>query len=104
MKCRKCGFENYSGTRYCQRCGQAQKVKAPLFGDNLAYIAGAGDKDISIAPLLASQNNKTDNLVKSRVASKVKVNPLEDGRWYCPDCGELNEKFAKTCKGCGRDK
>ena len=33
----------------------------------------------------------------------VKVSPMEDGRWYCPDCGELNGKSVLTCKGCGRD-
>lgn len=99
MKCKKCGFENYDGTRYCQRCGQALKVKAPLFGDNVNFLAGAGIKGASIAPLATMQANNT-----SAKKSTVAVNPMDDGRWYCPDCGELNDKTAKACKGCGRDK
>ena len=103
MKCKKCGFENLDGTRYCQRCGQAQKVKAPLFGDNVGFIAGAGSKGTSIAPLVAVQSSgKTQE--GNKVGARVKVNPMEDGRWYCPDCGEVNEKISKICKGCGRDK
>ena len=33
----------------------------------------------------------------------VKVIPLKDGRWYCPECGELNSRQSKICYGCGRD-
>lgn len=33
----------------------------------------------------------------------VKIIPKDDGSWYCPDCGQHNEKSRRVCKGCGRD-
>lgn len=30
------------------------------------------------------------------------VDPLPDGRWYCPDCGNLNDSSERFCKNCGK--
>lgn len=106
MKCETCLFENAEGTRYCQRCGKKLKARKPLFawGDTKPW-AGAGQKGTSMAPLGAMAVEKqAEELGEVTVhRTLVKVSPMEDGRWYCPDCGELNGKSVLTCKGCGRD-
>ncbi len=104
--CKKCNASNMPGTKYCQRCGSKLKETAKLFDwKNTKFLAGAGNKGPSIAPLaMMSVANGTKDLGPvTTVKNLVKVNPLEDGRWYCPDCGELNAKHSFVCKGCGRD-
>ncbi|MFR8417366.1 MAG: zinc ribbon domain-containing protein [Faecalibacterium sp.] len=27
---------------------------------------------------------------------------MPDGRWYCPDCGTLNDSSERFCKNCGK--
>lgn len=104
--CKKCEFENLEGTKYCQKCGSKLKESAKLFDfKNTKFLAGAGAKGSSIAPLaMMSVTNGTSDLGPvTSVKNVVKVLPLEDGRWYCPDCGELNPPHTFSCKGCGRD-
>lgn len=108
MKCSNCTFDNVDGTRYCQRCGTKLKIRVPLFDfgwKNSRYSAGAGQKGSSMAPLGAMAVEKQANSLGNVKNSKnlVKVHPLKDGSWYCPDCGELNAKYTLNCKGCGRD-
>ena len=33
---------------------------------------------------------------------RIVINPLEDGTWYCPLCGDKNCRQT-ICKGCGFD-
>lgn len=103
--CRKCNFQNYDGTKFCQKCGEKLPCKSFL---NLNGIAGMGMKGVSIAPLGAkSVQNQAKEEFKDTGAKNsvhVKTVPLEDGSWYCPDCGEYNSSFALFCSGCGRDK
>ncbi|MFR5800056.1 MULTISPECIES: zinc ribbon domain-containing protein [Bacillota] len=30
------------------------------------------------------------------------MDPLPDERWYCPDCGNLNDSSERFCKSCGK--
>ena len=106
MKCELCLYENVDGTRYCQRCGKLLKTKPALFAwGKTKHWAGTGQKGTNMAPLGAMAVEKQAEELGKVTVSKmvVKVFPLEAGRWYCPDCGELNGKSALTCKGCGRD-
>ena len=91
--CKKCGFENLPGTQFCQRCGSKISLK---FTDKIAS---------SLAPLGAMAiEAQTEELGKTAAPPKlVPVIPLENGDWYCPDCGEYNPKYSLFCKNCGRD-
>lgn len=106
MKCKKCGFENLFGTKYCQRCGEVVKVKKRFWNSkNTKYAAGAGQKGVSLAPLgaMAIEEQAKELGPVTTHKNLVKVCPMVDGTWYCPDCGELNRKDSNFCKGCGRD-
>ena len=101
--CKKCGFENLPGTQFCQRCGSKISLK---FTDKIASsLAGTGQKGSSLAPLGAMAiEAQTEELGKTAAPPKlVPVIPLENGDWYCPDCGEYNPKYSLFCKNGGRD-
>lgn len=107
MKCKNCNFKNLDGTKYCQRCGRSLKTKRPpLFSwkDTKVY-AGLGHWGSSIAPLGAMKIENTASELGgvTKRSNLVKVQPLEDGSWYCPDCGTKNNPRTMFCKGCGRD-
>ena len=99
--CEKCSFENYDGTKFCQKCGEKlsykKSIKKFLKNANLNGLAGMGMKGVSLAPLAG----KNTTIKKS---NHVKTVALEDGSWYCPDCGKHNSPFTSFCSGCGRDK
>lgn len=101
--CKKCGFENLPGTQFCQRCGSKISLK---FTDKIASsLAGTGQKGSSLAPLGARRSKlRQKNWEKQHAPPKlVPVIPLENGDWYCPDCGNNNPKYSLFCKNCGRD-
>ena len=101
--CKKCGFENLPGTQFCQHCGSKMSLK---FTDKIASsLAGTGQRGSSLAPLGAMAiEAQTEELGKTAAPPKlVPVIPLENGDWYCPDCGEYNPKYSLFCKNCGRD-
>lgn len=111
MRCIHCRTENVEGTTYCQNCGAKMAVKVSLreslrlWGNKKAF-AGMGIRGTSIAPLAAMSIEKSGEWLenqKKKGKKLVPVRPLEDGSWYCPDCGELNQKHTTFCKGCGRD-
>lgn len=102
--CKKCGFKNYDGTRFCQKCGVKLPRKSPM---NFSVIAGTGMKGVSIAPLAGMANDMKEEKSKNTVNEEsvsVKTVPLEDGSWYCPDCGQRNDSLNLFCSGCGRYK
>ena len=88
MTCKNCGYENKLGVRYCQRCGQyiepkrtlAQEVKSLDFRS----LAGVGRRDVNIAPLFTASPVQTPAKAHQTPSP---VEPMPDGRWYCPDCG-----------------
>lgn len=71
---------------------------------NTKYAAGAGQKGTSLAPLgaMAIEEQAKELGPVTTHKSFVKVCPMVDGTWYCPDCGELNKKGSNFCKGCER--
>ena len=99
MTCKNCGYENKLGVRYCQRCGQyiepkrtlAQEVKSLDFRS----LAGVGRRDVNIAPLFTASSNQTPAKAHQTPSP---VDPMPDGRWYCPDCGTLNDSSERFCK------
>lgn len=105
--CKNCGVENLDGTRFCQGCGRPLIPARHLFKNgNFKFLAGAGTKGSSIAPLVAlSTERQAKELggVLPRRKHMVKVVPLQNGSWYCPDCGQLNLPHALFCNSCGRD-
>ncbi|MDO4454301.1 MAG: zinc ribbon domain-containing protein [Eubacteriales bacterium] len=108
MKCAKCSFENSAGTTYCQNCGAHLKTKQKFFQwRDMKYLCGLTHRGVSIAPLGAmaveNQGKSLECPTSNPRKSFVKVQPRQDGTWYCPDCGELNQKYSQICKGCGRD-
>lgn len=107
IKCKKCSFSNIDGTNYCQRCGNYLNSEKKSKKRNFSFLAGNNFKEISIAPLaimgLTGIAKKDADLQKIHKRKYVKVFPLENGDWYCPDCGEYNQAYQFHCKGCGRE-
>ena len=103
--CQKCGFENYPHTKYCQKCGSSivTLTKDKFFHFFLGGIARICNPSYTIAPLIGLQLDNTNQISNSPSYKNVPVVPLEDGSWYCPDCGEHNNKNRYICYGCGRD-
>lgn len=105
IKCKKCRFHNLEGTTYCQNCGSLLKSKrgfSLLAGGMFASITRRG---ASLAPLtaIAVENQSQSMAQKARHAKPlVKVIPLKNGSWYCPDCGQRNISHS-ICHGCGRE-
>lgn len=112
IKCEKCGFHNLEHTAYFQRCGARLRQKRTLGrllkSLDLKDIAGAGTKGVSAAPMAGRVIEDQAKAVfvsgGARAKKKAKVLPLDDGSWFCPDCGEHNRIGAAVCKGCGRNK
>ncbi|MGY6223303.1 double zinc ribbon domain-containing protein [Faecalibacterium duncaniae] len=103
MTCKNCGYENQSGVRYCQRCGEYLKPKATLAQEIKSWdfrsLAGSGRRDVNIAPLFTAPDSEA-SVKKHQTPSPV--DPMPDGRWYCPDCGTLNAASGRSCKNCGK--
>lgn len=108
-KCKKCNFPNLDGTNYCRKCGNYLNAKREKFirKGNFGFWAGNGWKETSIAPLAVmglEKKSQTDaDLQKISKKKHEKVIPLENGDWYCPDCGEYNQPHTFYCKSCGRE-
>lgn len=105
--CSACGHENAAGVRYCQRCGAFLKPKHTLSDEvkswNPQSLAGSGLKGTSIAPLYTLRTSDTvlsSDFLNAKISAPV--DPLPDGRWYCPDCGTFNASAAAFCKNCGK--
>ena len=107
IKCKNCGFLNLKGTNYCQRCGK--DIKKPRFFLDLktgGMVAGISNKCFSLAPVVSVNiEDQIENKVIKPIKKEhfVRVVPLENGDWYCPNCGEFNKKHNKICIGCGRE-
>lgn len=103
MTCKNCGYENKAGVRYCQRCGQYMEPKQTLAQEVKSWdfrsLAGAGRRDVNIAPLFTAPENKPQ---RKENQTPSQVDPMPDGRWYCPDCGTLNGASERFCKNCGK--
>ena len=108
-KCKKCGYDNNSTVKYCQRCGQELRdkfsLREALDGSGGVSIAGMGSKNTSFGPLgveAARQDAKAMDGGKGPDRRFV-VDPLPDGSWFCPDCGFHNAEKSKTCNSCKRE-
>ena len=103
MICKNCGYKNKSGVHYCQRCGHYIKPKWTLAQEIKSWdfrgLAGVGRRDVNVAPLFTAQKNEIQE--KNQPTLSL-VDPLPDGRWYCPDCGTLNTSSERFCKNCGK--
>lgn len=103
---KKCNYNNIFGTKYCQRCGSFLKESSTIFQwKNTGLLSGTGHKGSSLAPLgaMAISNQSHDLGPVTETKNLVKVQPLDSGHWYCPECGEYNLPHTYLCKGCGRD-
>ena len=103
MTCKKCGYENKPGVRYCQRCGQYIEPKCTLAQEVKSWdfrsLAGVGRRDVNIAPLFTASSVQTPAKAHQTPSP---VEPMTDGKWYCPDCGTLNASSERFCKNCGK--
>lgn len=110
IQCKKCKFENYDKTRYCQQCGEAlhksHSLKVLVKSFNIGSIAGIGAKGVSIAPISAMKNEQAKRPISSENSrnDKIQVIPLKDGTWFCPYCGNHNQQYELFCKNCGKFK
>lgn len=106
--CNACGCYNLPNTCYCQKCGNyiATQRKPSFFeGLRLEGIAGMGGRGISIAPATSIIMEKGHKFVGESVSGRKSgsiVVPLDDGSWYCPDCGHYNRKHVIICPDCGK--
>lgn len=109
--CSNCSHKNAEGTRFCQRCGQALNAKKSLTGEVRSWkpgtLVGESPKNSvgGFASLFTIQTSDTVEQTGTPLKpSSAPVDPMPDGRWYCPDCGTLNTAQERTCKDCGKVK
>lgn len=108
LKCQHCAYLNPDGSLYCQKCGtplKSQFTILPRRNENTVYVAGAGARGVSIAPLLGREvQRQAAELVPDKAAGHpyIRIEADADGSWYCPLCGDHNR--ANICKGCGFEK
>lgn len=104
IKCVHCGFRNLKGTTFCQHCGSRLRKRFSLFklsSSQGGTAASMANPQMGLAALTGIQIDKSVPKPTQR-HRLVKVLPLEDGRWYCPDCGYLNQHLDSYCGNCGR--
>ncbi len=116
MNCKTCNYPNYDNANFCCRCG------APLYKDTVvsspvgktvtAYsiptsgiraFQGIGNYALQRAVLEVRNRGKNHQKLKE-YTTYAKVQPMENGEWFCPDCGELNNHNDRSCRGCGKYK
>lgn len=109
IKCKKCSFKNFPGTKFCQGCGEKlprkKDFKALVDSLDLKDIAGAGAKGVSVAPMagrVIEGQAEAAGAKANKNSTAAKVVLHDDGTWFCPDCGEHNRTGVRICKGCGR--
>lgn len=91
LVCPNCEHKNAAGTRFCQRCGQSVMGKKSL-ADQLRSLkpeslTGANPKQMQLGALFCIQTKDTVEQVGEQLKpTAVPVDPMPDGRWYCPDC------------------
>lgn len=111
LVCRNCEHKNAAGTRFCQRCGQPLAAKKTLTDEVRSWkpqsLSGGTSKNTAsgFASLFTLQTSDTvEQAGKPLTPSSTPVDPMPDGRWYCPDCGTLNTAADRTCKDCGKNR
>lgn len=82
MTCKNCGYENKLGVRYCQRCGQYIEPKRTLAQEVKSWdfrsLAGVGRRDVNIAPLFTSPENKSQMKKVKHLRQLIRYR-MEDG-------------------------
>lgn len=114
-KCGRCGHPNPAPVRYCQKCGGPIKASFSLFeslqGDGGVVLAGFASSAIGPGPPVVGKlsiNREAEALRKEYAATKAGsgpgslILPLEDGGWYCPNCGCRNHS-GRHCRSCDMD-
>ena len=108
--CKECGFDNDNVAKYCQKCGSHLKPKKSLKkimeSLNFGSISGSGAKGVSIAPLVGIDIDKNNREYEYATGKRVRKHySLEDGSWYCPYCGNKNNKQVEFfCAECLRER
>ena len=103
--CKNCNYKNKEYNKYCQQCGnhlQGDKFSFQKLVSSFDFgnVAGAGMKGTSIAPL-TSLGQKERKLAGKPNQEVIKRLILEDGKWFCPQCGQKNIQYDFQCTNCG---
>jgi len=97
MKCLTCGFDNRTGVRFCENCGEelvipVSEIKASQ--DQACKACGTGN-----SPDFLFCENCGAPLNAEPVASPVSIAKVQF--IYCPNCGRKNSSEHRFCEACG---
>lgn len=109
LTCKECGFDNDNAAKYCQKCGSflnhKKSFKKFIESLNFGSIAGTGAKGTSIALLAGMDADNKNRQNEYETNERVKKSySLEYGSWYCPYCGNKNERVRTLCGDCLRER
>lgn len=117
MNCNSCNYPNNDNANFCCRCG-AELYNDTLVSESIGNTATAfsiptagvrafsgvnGNYALQTAAM-AVRNSVKEHETLREYTTNVKVQPMENGDWFCPDCGELNNHNDRSCRGCGKYK
>lgn len=117
MNCKNCNHKNSNEANFCYYCGaqlhRNTLVSAPVGNTVTAYSAptsgiryfqGIGNSILQNANIMLRNKESFNNKGYRNYSTGAKVHPLENGEWFCPDCGEKNNVYERSCRGCGKYK
>lgn len=117
MICTNCKHENYNDSNFCYYCGSELRkntlVSSPV-GDTVTaysiptsgvrFYQGIGNAILQGASVLMRNKESMTDTKYRNYHTNARVHPLENGDWFCPDCGEKNHSNDRSCRGCGKYK
>lgn len=117
MYCRNCEQWNEDNANFCSHCGselhKETVVSAPIVPpvtaysiptSGVRYFQGIGNYALQNAVQIIRDSEKPAGSAYKGCKNHAKVQPLRNGDWFCPDCGEFNSHNEFSCRGCGRYK
>lgn len=117
MICKHCNNWNEDEAKFCCRCGSQLHRKAvvstpvsisvtatgiPTSG--VRFFQNMGNPYLQKAANIIRNSEIQQTGIYQNYTTHAKTHPLNNGDWFCPDCGELNSHNKTSCKGCGRYK
>lgn len=117
MKCKHCQHKNSPQANFCYNCGaqlhRNTVVSAPVSNtvsaysiptSGIRYFQGIGNGYLQSAAIALRNKQNFEENGFHEYTTGARVQPLKNGDWFCPDCGEKNNHNDRSCRGCGKFK
>ena len=97
MKCANCNYQNRSGVKYCENCGNALRVKVSARAESIPTgNACSSCGTVNRAGIRFCEN--CGNPLQTKVSS---VSHASAHRQACPNCKKQNRAGIRFCENCG---